>query len=289
MSTTGSKFLFALSAFGLLAAVVYGLSTGGDIVGVLTGGYKGGVGEHLGYVVLVALGVTAGFLGGMMAAFRDADPASVAEIAATDALARADAPFGASYWPIIGSFGAAILLLGVVVGPPLFVLGAVVLVIAIVEWTVRAWSDRATGDPEVNRLIRNRLMYPVEIPVLAVLVIGGVAIGFSRVFLALSQAGATIFAIIMSSLVFGIAAVVATRPKISRSVVSGLILAGGLAVLVGGVVGASVGERDFEQHSEEHADESDGDHGDGAVDEGTDSSEDGSGGSESGTGDEEGA
>ena len=154
---------------------------------------------------------------------------------------------------------------------------------------MRAWSERATGDPEVNRLIRNRLMYPVEIPVLAVLVIGGVAIGFSRVFLALPQAGATIGAIIISSLVFGVAAVVATRPQISRSVVSGLILAGGLAVLVGGVVGASVGERDFEQHSEEHADESDGDHGGGATDEGTDSSEDGSGGSESGAGDEEGA
>ena len=27
------------------------------------------------------------------------------------------------------------------------------------------WSERATGDAEVNRQIRNRLMYPIEIPV----------------------------------------------------------------------------------------------------------------------------
>ena len=282
MTPKGTKFLFGLSAFGFSAALVYGLGTGGDLIGVISAGYSGGVGEHAGYAILVALGVVAGALGVMMAAFRDADPASVAQIAVTESLPPAEPPAGMSYWPVIASFGVAILAVGAVVGPGLFLLGGVVLVAATFEWTVRAWSDRATGDPEVNRSIRNRLMYPIEIPAIALLVIGGVALGFSRVFLALPQEGATIAAMVAAIVVFGGAAVLATRPKINPSVVSGILLAGGLAVLVAGVVGAGAGERDFEEHGGEHTEET-GDHGDEPVD------EDGPGAGESGVTDEEGA
>jgi hypothetical protein len=255
MSTTGFKFLFTLCGFGLVAAAAYGLSTGGDPIGVITLGYKGGVGEHAGYTILVALAVLSGALGSLMVSFRDADPASVAEVAATDALPRAEAPAGPSSWPVVAAFGAATLVLGAATSATLFVLGAIILVIAVVEWTVQAWADRATGDPEVNRTIRNRLMYPIEMPAIAVLVIGGVAVGFSRVFLALPKTGATIVAIVVTTLVFAVAVVVALRPKISRSVVGGILLAGGLAVLIGGVVGAAVGEREFEEHGEEHGEE----------------------------------
>lgn len=255
MTTTGSKFLFALSAFGLIAAVVYGLTTDGEVLGVVSGGYKGGVGDHVGYTILLSLGITAGVLGGLMAAFRDADPTPVRQVIATDALPRAVAPTTGSYWPVIAGFGIAILVLGAAVGTELFILGAVLLVIATVEWTVRNWADRATGDDEVNRTIRNRLMHPIEVPVIAVLVIGGVAIGFSRIFLALSKTGASVAAIVLSVLVFGSAAILATRPKVNRNVASALLLACGLAVVVGGIVGAAVGERDFETHEEEHTEE----------------------------------
>ena len=49
--------------------------------------------------------------------------------------------------------------------------GLVVLAVTAVEWAVRAWAERATGDPEVNRGYPQRLIAPFEIPVLAVLVI----------------------------------------------------------------------------------------------------------------------
>ena len=110
----------------------------------------------------------------------------------------------------------------------------------------------------------------------------GVAVGISRVFLALPQEGATIAAIIVSVLVFGGAAVLATRPKINPSVVSGILLAGGLAVLVAGVVGAGAGERDFEEHGDEHSEETGG-HSDEPA------SDDVPGAGESGVTDEEGA
>ena len=45
---------------------------------------------------------TAGALGGLLVAFRDANPASVAEVAATDALPPAEPPRTPSYWPVVG-------------------------------------------------------------------------------------------------------------------------------------------------------------------------------------------
>lgn len=255
MSTTGSKFLLALAAFGLLGAALYGLGTGGDPIGVISVGYKGGVGEHSGYAVLLSLAVVAGALGGLMAAFRDADPVSLAEVSSEGTLPTAPAPRTPSYWPLVGAFGAVITALGLVVGTGLFILGVVVLVVALFEWTVRAWADRATGDDDANREVRDRFMRPVEIPVIAVGVIGGLVLGASRVFLALPKLGATFGAIIVATLIFVVATVVALRPKVSRSVVGAVLLAGGLAVVVGGIVGAAVGERDIEPHggeTEEH-------------------------------------
>ena len=60
MITTGSKFFYALAGVLLVAAVVYGYSTGGGEVGPLSLGYKGGVGDHLGYGILESLGAPTG-------------------------------------------------------------------------------------------------------------------------------------------------------------------------------------------------------------------------------------
>ena len=40
MFTWGSKYLFGVSAFSLLGAILYGLATGGGIIGVISAGYK---------------------------------------------------------------------------------------------------------------------------------------------------------------------------------------------------------------------------------------------------------
>ena len=143
-------------------------------------------------------------------------------------------------------------MLGLVVGSPLFVIGLVGLAIVTVEWAVQAWSDRATGDPEVNRAIRNRMMYPVEIPAIAVLGIGVFVLSISRLLLALPEGGAYVVFGVVPAVVLGVGWLIAVRPKVSRSLVAALLLVGGLAVLAGGVVGAVHGEREFE---EEHTKE----------------------------------
>jgi hypothetical protein len=256
MATPGARFLFILSAAALVGAALYGISTGGSALGVVSLGYKGGVGEHVGYVVLVSAGIMSGLLGAVLAAVSDADPAAIAAWAGVDEAPAVAAPKDGRGWPRVGAFGVACVAVGLVAGATLFVIGLITLTVTVVEWGVKSWSERATGDPEVNRTVRNRLMHPVEIPAIAVLGIGFVVVGVSRVLLAAPQLGATIVAIVLAAVVMIGATVIALRPTVSRSLVTGLLVLGGVAVLVGGVTGAVVGERDIEAHSEEHGDES---------------------------------
>ena len=48
MFTTGFKFFFGLTIALTVGAVAYGYSTGGEHVGPVTLGWKGGVGDHVG-------------------------------------------------------------------------------------------------------------------------------------------------------------------------------------------------------------------------------------------------
>ena len=52
MITTGSKWFFGLGVVLLVLAAAYGWTTGGNGLGPLTAGYKGGVGDHFGYGIL---------------------------------------------------------------------------------------------------------------------------------------------------------------------------------------------------------------------------------------------
>ena len=96
MMTTGSKIFFGFSLVGLFAAILYGVITNGvdqggiahllsgngaidAIVGPLTLGYKGGVGDHLGYAVLLGFSVNMAGLGVASLAFRDADAEALAQ------------------------------------------------------------------------------------------------------------------------------------------------------------------------------------------------------------------
>ena len=112
MFTTGSKWFFGLGAVSFVLAAVYGWSTGGDRLGPVTAGYWGAVGDHLGYTLLVSIGVAATFLGITSLMSRDANPTSLAELAGTDEAPPAVAPAHLAYWPVVGAFGAGLVVLG---------------------------------------------------------------------------------------------------------------------------------------------------------------------------------
>ena len=107
----------------------------------------------------------------------------------------------------------------------------------------------STGDPVANRELRNRVMQPIELPVVAALAIVGVPLGASRVFLSSSRLGAAWVAGIIATIVLGVAVLIALRPRVSKNIVAGIVLVGGLAFIGAGITAAAVGEREFHQNT----------------------------------------
>lgn len=254
MLGTGTRFFYALAVLGLIGAGVYGLTTGGQPIGVISMGYKGGVGEHFGYTVLTFFAATSLVLGVVGTVLRDTDPSVVAGSVPGGVLPQADAPNAFNPWPAIAVVGAVIALIGLITGWLLFVVGLVIIGITVVEWAVRAWADKATGDPEVNQALRDRFLAPIEIPVASFLVLGFIVVGLSRVFLAVSSTAAWVIGTALLGVVILAAVLVLTRPQQSKTVAKILLVIGAIGVIAGGITGVAVGTRDF-HHEEEPAHE----------------------------------
>ncbi len=245
MFTTASKLYFGIAALCLGAAALFGWGSHGGLNGVLSFGLNGGVGSLGGYVMLLIGGAAMAFLGGLMLAVRDADDDALAQVSGT-APEPAPAPRparGTSYWPAIGALGAATAVVGLVVNTQLFLLGIIIGVVTLLEWMVQAWSERASADAEANRRIRNRVMYPLEVPVFGAIAIFFVVLGVSRVLLALPKNGSVIGAIAVALLIFVTVTVLASVPRAGRLLVGVVCVIGALGVLVGGIVAAAHGER----------------------------------------------
>jgi hypothetical protein len=248
MITSGSKWFFGLAFTTFVLAIAYGWTTGGNGFGPLTFGYKGAVGDHFGYSLLMAAGVVAFFLGCVATAVRDAEAESLAQLAGTENVPSVT-PAGTSYWPPLAAFGVALVVIGLVSEALVFVMGLIVLGIVLVEWTVQTWADHATGDPETNRQIRNRLMNPIEFPVAGVLVLALLALSFSRLFLALSADQTVLAGVVLTAIIVGGGFLVASRPRLSPNVIVAALVAAAVIVLALGIGGALHGSRDAEEET----------------------------------------
>lgn len=234
MVTVGAKFWFALAGLGLVAVVAY---------------LAGSDSEPLGTLVLASLVVAAVILGTLHVALRDGNvPGAAAETEASVVADRTQLP---APWPALGALGVGVTAIGAAGGTALFYVGLAILVVTLFEWMVQGWAERATGDHAYNAGLRHRIMSPVEVPVVALLMAGVVLLAFSRVLLALPKAGSTVVAIVVAAAILGIAALVASRPRISSGLVSGVLVVGAVGLLGGGIVGAVAGEREFEAHEDE--------------------------------------
>lgn len=255
MFSWGSRNLLFIALFAFLGAIFYGLTTGGDIVGVLSLGYKGAVGEHVGYTILIGAAMVALLLAVVSIVTREGNAEDMAAVVGVERALAVRPPTRPSYWGPLAAFGLACMAVGVAVSEAFLILGVVTIAVTTLEWTALAWSDRATGDAEVNSVIRSRMMSPFEIPILALLGIAAVVLGLSRIFLTVSKTGSVVIAVIAAAFVFG-AAVASAKLKLSRSVVSAFVAIGAVATLAGGIIGAVAGERDFHEGDEgEHSEE----------------------------------
>lgn len=254
MIKTGSKLFYALAGLAFLAAILYAGFTAGDkigmdsLIGPITLGWKGAVGDHAGYSILMSVTFVSLGLAIFLSAIRDGDPEQAAKILDLPTAPAAAVPVSVNYWPVVGAVSFACLALGLAVGPAMFVIGVVGLVATLFEWTVRNWADHATGDAELNRSLRTSLLGPFELPAAGVLVIAGIVLGMSRILLALPKVGSIVVFAAVPAVILAVGALVALRPKISQSVIAGVIVAAAVTLLIGGVIAAVVGEREHDTH-----------------------------------------
>ena len=249
MLTTGFKLFFGFFLAAVTAAVLFGYTSGGNHLGPLTAGYKGAVGNQAGYTILLSAGLLALTLAVVTISFRDADATAQAQLLGVDTV-PAQRPVGASYWPMAAALAAGAIVVGLVLSSAVFVAGLILLGVVVFEWMIQAWADRATGDADANRVIRNRVMAPIEVPVLAFAAVAIVILCLSRVLLAVSKDAAVYIAIGVAALIMLSAIAISLRPKITRNMVAAAVLLFGLGVIGAGIVSAAVGQRDI--HHEEH-------------------------------------
>jgi hypothetical protein len=229
--TTGSKLLVGASVLSLIGTILYGMVHGGP----------------LGTLGLVSATVALMMLAGINFWVRDSNVSSMD----TPGIARSAAAHSApsnSMWPLIGGLGAIVLAIGFVVGQAITWLGLIILLATVFEWMIQAWSERASGDAKYNASVRQRILHPIEFPVLAALGLGLIIFSFSRIVLYLpSTAGAIAFGgVAMVVLLFG--ALIAAKRSVGRAVVTSLCAVGAVGIIGAGVASAVSGGREIEKH-----------------------------------------
>lgn len=257
MFTTAFRFFAGLATASLVAAFLVGFTSETQtpmvrILGPLTTGWKGGVGNHFAYAFFVGLFAVSAGLAGVLIAFRDADPEAGAQLVRAESVPLTRAPAGNNYLPALGSFGFVLALVGMATGNHILIGGGLVVVVAVAfTWALRTWAERATGDDTVNAELYHRFIDPLRTPVVAIVCIGLVVGGLSRVLLAVPKTSSVIVFGAAATLFFVVAAILALYPKSTKTVTTVIVVLGALAILVAGIIGAFVGERDVEHHGDQ--------------------------------------
>lgn len=257
MITTGSKWFFGVAAAAFVAALVYGGATNPSEVGmstftgVLTLGYKGGVGDQLGYSILIAIAGASLFLGGVSGVTRDASIEASAAAFELDDVPEIVAPVRGSFWPVVGAFGVATIAIGLATDALFVMFGLAVVTVATFEWAITAWSERVTDDQKVNAAARRRVMLPFEVPLIGAIGIAIFVLAVSRMLLALPHAGVYALFIVVPVIVLTGGFLLAAKPRVSRSAIAIVCVVGGLAILAGGIASVIVGPREIEHHEPE--------------------------------------
>ncbi len=229
MFTTGSKLFIGASALSIVAAIVFAVSYDGDAA------WTAGIG-------LIAVAIAFCFLMAINFWVRDSNVSGM-QSDATTASAAAQVRPGNSMWPAVGALGGALLVIGIVTVPAVFKAGVVVLLIAMFEWLVQAWAERASADRRFNATVRGRLMHPLEFPILGAVGLGVIIYAFSRIMLWLSKASGPVVFMVIAALITVAGFLFASKASLRTSVIAGVCVIATLGLVGTGVVMAIDGER----------------------------------------------
>lgn len=235
MFTTGSKLFIGSSVLAIVAAVAFGVSYDGAAA------WTAAIG-------LISVSIALLFLMAINFWVRDSNVSGMDSDATTTSAAAQERPSN-SMWPAVGALGGALVAIGLVATPVVFKAGIVVLLIALFEWLVQAWSDRASSDRRFNASVRGRIMHPLEFPVLGAVGLTVIIYSFSRIMLFLSkESGPAVFVILAALITLG-GFLFASRPTLKASVVAGICTIATLGLVSTGAVMAIDGEREMHEHA----------------------------------------
>lgn len=223
MFTPGSKYLIAITGLSAVSLALYMLLVHPSAIGA---------------VALIGLLVATSLLTGITLFTRDGH-ASEGETSA----ATLDTPTS-SMWPLVGAAGFTLLLVGTITTPIVFILGIVAMLAALVEWTVQAWSERGSSDIAYNASIRQRLLNPIEYPLLAAIGIAVIIFAFSRVMLAVSKSAGPMLFIVAAAAISLVGMLISVRPSLKKSIVSGIAVLAAVGLIGTGIAGMGVGMRE---------------------------------------------
>ena len=161
-----------------------------------------------------------------------------------EAQPRDNALTRASMWPLVSVLGLVLLVLGLVVAQVYFVLAIVVVLAALAEWMVQAWSESASDDPAHNESARRRVLHPIEFPVIAMLGLGVIIFSFSRIMLAISKSAGAVVFMVVAAIVLLVGTIFAVRPALKSGLVGGICVIGALGIVAGGIAGTGAGLRE---------------------------------------------
>ncbi len=232
MFTTGSKLFIGATVLAFAGTLIYGVTQDGAPLGTLG---------------LVSAAIAFAFLMGINFWVRDSNVSSM-DTRGIETCAAAHEPTAPSMWPLVAGLGAALLPIGLVAGFAITWIAVIVLLVAVVEWMVLSWSDRASGDAAYNAGIRRRILHPLELPILGAVGLGAIIFSFSRIMLYKpGTAGMVIFGGVATAvLLFG--ALIATKRNVGKSLVTSLCSVGAVAILGAGVATALDGGHHIEKH-----------------------------------------
>lgn len=233
MIPTGSRLLLAATFVATVTAIIYASTVWGS----------------LGTTGLIFVAGALALLAGLNLAVRDSNvraPRDGDEVSLATAAAHA-AP-SPSVWPIIGSLGAVLVVVGLATYPVVFTFGIIAIGAAAIEWMVQAWSERASADGGFNTEVRERIANPAEFPLLAALVAAVVIYSFSRIMLFLSKTGGPIAFGVVAAAVLVAGFVIASRRQVKSTAVGGVVAIAVLGLVAGGVAAAMAGERELHPH-----------------------------------------
>jgi len=229
MFSTGSKYFFGISFLGAVSFAIYMFLIAESAIGA---------------TALLGLVGAAGLLTALVLFTRDGSNGE-------EGVAASTAAPTASILPLIGAIGATLLLVGTITSPVVTLFGIVALLVALVEWAVLSWSERASSDTAFNASLRKRLLNPIEFPVIAAVGLGVIIFSFAQITLAVEKSVGAIAFIVLGSLVLAAGVLFSVRPSLKRGLVTGICVFGAVGIVAAGIAGAGVGIREDLVHAKE--------------------------------------